>query len=111
MKRTDEEILAARVRAKRRRLYGSVIVAIVSCILFAFYRTRYSYRPLAQIPSRLPLSALLGVSFACLFYYSRSRRNRTMICPKCEETKVDDGISDCSCGGHFEDIETMKEVV
>ena len=33
-----------------------------------------------------------------------------MICPKCEETKNDDGVLTCSCGGHFVDLRTMKWV-
>jgi hypothetical protein len=43
-----------------------------------------------------------------LLYYKFHRERPVMICPKCEVTKYDDNMTECSCGGHFEKLEEMK---
>ena len=51
------------------------------------------------------------ITHICSFvFYKWERKRPTMICPTCETTKYDDGISQCSCGGQFEMMEVMKHV-
>ena len=35
---------------------------------------------------------------------------KTMICIKCEQTKFNNGIKVCKCGGNFMDLDKMKWV-
>jgi hypothetical protein len=116
VKRTDDEILAAKEHAKSLRRYGAIAIGVALCAILTFFRGRgwsvyypSNRVPLEEIPSRLPLAVLFGFIVGWFFYRSPSRR-RTVVCPKCEKTKVEDSQWDCSCGGHFEDIKTMKWV-
>ncbi len=116
VKRTDEEILAGQAKAKRLRLYGAIAMGVAVCVLLAFFRGKgwsfhygSPYVPLEDVPNRLPLAAIFGFLFGWFFYHF-PRRRKTVICPKCEKTKFEDSQLDCSCGGHFENIETMKWV-
>jgi hypothetical protein len=114
VKRTDDEILAAKTKTKRLRRYGAIAIGVAVCAFGVFfYGKGWSIHhasnrvPLEEIPSRLPLGILFGFLFGWFFYHSPSRR-RTVVCPKCEKTKSEDSQWDCPCGGHFEDLETMK---
>jgi len=116
VKRTDAEILTGKDQAKRFRRYGAIAIGVAVCAFFTFVRSRRwsihfssSHVPSDDIPSRLPLAAIFGILCAWFFYRSPSRQ-KTVICPKCEKTKNEDSLWDCSCGGHFEDLETMKWV-
>jgi hypothetical protein len=116
VKRTDEEILAAKIQSKRLRRYGAIVIGVIVCALITFFRGRgwsahYASNrvPLDEIPTRLPLAFVFGFLFGW-FFYRRPSRRRTVVCPKCEKTKFEDSQWDCPCGGHFEDVETMKWV-
>jgi hypothetical protein len=116
VKRTIDEILTAKDQAKRLRRYGAIAIGVAVCAFATFFRGRgwsihYASNrvPLEEIPSRLPFAVVLGALLGWFFYRSPSRR-KTVICPKCEKTKTEDSQWDCSCGGHFEDLETMKWV-
>jgi len=64
-----------------------------------------------SVPSALLISTITGlISYWFVFRNYTSPKGDALICPKCEKTKFDDGTLDCPCGGHFEDIKTMKWV-
>ncbi len=44
-----------------------------------------------------------------LMWYNLERKPM-MICPQCEASKYEDGVTQCPCGGHFEMMESMKFV-
>lgn len=67
-----------------------------------------------DLPMIVAVSLSLGV-FAWLlqrFLLGKGIRfcdfQKALICQKCGKTKTDDGISDCSCGGRYVDIDTVK---
>ena len=67
-----------------------------------------------EIIRRLPIGIVAGVILGVLYYIfggkSGTQAEPTLICPKCEKVKEWDGMLPCKCGGHFEDIQTMKWV-
>ena len=48
------------------------------------------------------------IGFACYRWKDSAPKRVSMICPKCEATKLEDAVNECSCGGHFENLDTMK---
>ena len=117
VKRTEAELAAERRRQRRSR----VIAAVLAGALFLFMvtcpfgggegarRGRYVV-PVSELLSRLPFGIVVGIIAAFVFYKWGSNERPTMICPKCDATKYDDGIRECSCGGHYELMESMKHV-
>jgi hypothetical protein len=53
---------------------------------------------------------LVAVIFMQFFKLPVLKRKIVMICPRCEAAKNEDGDYSCACGGHYEDIRTMKWV-
>jgi hypothetical protein len=114
VKSTEAETIKAKADAKRARLRRSIIAGLLCWLLGAFvhgksWRIRYGspFVSLDEIPLRLVISLPFGVFLGCLVYRFQSKR-RIMICPSCEFTKNDDSIMTCTCGGHFEYLDTMK---
>jgi hypothetical protein len=117
VKRTDEEIEAARKKAKRSRIYLSVAFGVVVGVVSLFFRGKgwslhYATRQvsLEEVPYRIPISTIVGLSCGWIFYRFLQPTKKTMICTKCEKAKSEDSQTECSCGGHFHDLETMKWV-
>jgi len=122
VKRTEQEVeeirVRSQIRAKRQRICVSVLIGLVVflCTAFFFVRWRsspYPARPvpLYEVPARAPLAAVCGILAGLICYRTTKEPPRkTMICPRCEKTKRDDGVMECSCGGHFEDLAAMKWV-
>ena len=116
VKRTEFEIEEQRRRQRRSRLRVAALFGVFVTLLTALTfggreiddRHRFTV-PTREILSRLPLSIAFG-AVAAFAMYKFQRERLTMICPRCEATKHDDGISQCSCGGHFEMMESMKYV-
>ena len=50
------------------------------------------------------------ISMTIVYLLDKRSRRREVICPKCERSKYDDGIMDCSCRGRFEYLSEMKWV-
>ena len=61
-----------------------------------------------EIVSRIPLFIVLGFIVGIINYRFALRSDRQLVCPKCGAIKFSDNILQCSCGGHFENIEEMK---
>ena len=116
VKRTEFEIAEERRRQRRSRLRAAALLGVFLTLMTALTfgsreiegRHRFTV-PTSEILSRLPLSIVFG-AVAALAIYKFQRTRPTMICPQCEATKHDDGIRQCSCGGHFEKMEVMKYV-
>jgi hypothetical protein len=116
VKRTEFEIAEERRRQRRSRLRAAalfgVFVTLMTALTFGSREIEGRHRftvPTSEILSRLPFSTVFG-AVAAFAIYKFQRQRPTMICPECEATKHDDGISQCSCGGHFEMMESMKYV-
>ncbi len=114
VKRTNEEIVATKSRAKRSRIYLAIFMGVFGCVMIALFHgrgwsTRYasSHVPLDEVPSRIPFS-IVGGTILGWCTYRFFPRQRTLVCPKCEKAKNDDSQLECPCGGHFEDMESMK---
>ena len=116
IKRTEAELAEEQQRQRRRRLRAALLGGAFVLVLVTFFfgwreggrRGRLTV-PVRELLSRLPFAVTAGT--VCSFIlYKWERKRPTVICPKCETTKYDDGIMQCSCGGHFEPIETMKYV-
>jgi len=116
VKRTEEEIAAAQARVNRSRRYEAVAVGIVVAVLLTVLRDKSwilghtsPFVPLEEMPPRIPFSIISGFFGGWLFYHFRPHQ-KTVVCPKCEKVKVEESVPECTCGGHFENIETMKWV-
>src|SRR4051812_46966055 len=65
---------------------------------------------LEDVLRRLPLAFVVTPIFTYFFSKILPKKAKTMICRDCETTKRDDSVSECSCGGRFEDLDTLKWV-
>ena len=122
VKRTQKEFEDYKARAiardKRVRIVVAVLIGLVACLGFAFFHqrgwvSRYPTNrvPLEDVPNRLPLALIVGLLGGWICYLTtKERRETTMICPRCKKTKKADTQTECSCGGHFEDTDTMRWV-
>ncbi len=117
VKRTEKEILDAKAQPKRPRIRNVMLVSLFAGLMVTFLRggdwVFHSTSPFvsaAEIPGRLPFSVFAGISAGLIFYLFPPIRRKTFVCPKCGKTKFADSEADCDCGGHFENIETMKWV-
>jgi hypothetical protein len=116
VKRTNEEITAARRRNVIGRIRGALFMCAVVVILFAFVRGGgRSLVPAATVSleeavSRLPRSLFYGIIAGLIFYCFPGNSAKNMVCPKCKKVTRKVSQVQCSCGGHLEDAETMKWV-
>ena len=116
VKRTEAEVAEERRRHRRGRLraavlFGAFVLLVVMC-LFGWQEAGRRGRvvvPVSELLSRLPFAVVAAIICSFLMY-KWERKRPMMICPQCEATKYDDGVTDCSCGGHYELMEGMKHV-
>jgi hypothetical protein len=113
VRRTPEEISKAKHQRQSGRIRLAALSGIFIAILTAFTRgSKFIHGPglipLNQVASRLPSSIFFGLISGIVFYFWSGRGKTTVVCPKCGKVKFEDGSQQCSCGGHFENIEEMK---
>jgi len=94
---------------------GALSMSVLVVILISFIRGHRmewppSIVPLREAVGRLPLSLFFGLIAGLIFYYVPGDGGKNVVCPKCDKVKSKDSERQCSCGGHFEDAETMKWV-
>jgi hypothetical protein len=117
-KRTDQEIADARRQDRRTRKILATLFGTVVGVGFLFIRSGRAwfvhhasqYVSWDEIPVRIPVALIFGSLAGLIVYRYRSPGKRTMICPHCDKTKFDDGVTQCSCSREFVDIETVKWV-
>jgi hypothetical protein len=115
VKRTEQELEAAKQDAKRQRRLLAILVGGLVCLGVAFLHARSwrrhgytsAFVSLDEVPGRLPFSLAIGVIIGLIFYWSKPASRKTVICPRCEKSKWQDSETECPCGGHFEDIKTL----
>jgi len=114
-KRSSEEIAAVRRERKRRRIKGAIIfgalVTVGTSLTFGWREAGdrgWFLVPAQEIVARLPMTVIFGVVGAVLSYTLFSRKKPTVVCPKCGTVKYASASAQCSCGGHFENIEEME---
>jgi hypothetical protein len=117
VKRTEAEIAEARQHQRRSRLKDAAIFGAVVFPIFLFFFTKSEspQRGTLSVPSeeilpRIPFAFVAAIVFAFVRYIWQEKPLPVVICPECEATKYKDSVSECACGGHFEDIELMKYV-
>lgn len=111
VKRTEAEIAEERKQQRRRRLRAAMLFGAFIFVTFTFYSGRRHGRLLVhanEILSHLPFAVMVGF-IGTLMWYNLERKPM-MICPQCEASKYEDGVTQCPCGGHFEMMESMKFV-
>jgi len=121
VKKSPEEL--QKPSSKKRRLLGSFVLGtmiFLGCVFtngggIGYMRTgsffkHHLYDMVDSVPIALLISTITGLISYWLLFRENPSPNRVLLCPKCEKTKFDDGILDCPCGRHFEDIQTMKWV-
>jgi len=109
--------------SKKRRILGALALGTMIFLMCVFtngggigyVRTRaYFKHQLSDIVDSVPIALLISTITGLISYWLLFRENPSpngvLLCPKCEKTKFDDGKLPCECGGHFEDIQTMKWV-
>ena len=107
-------------RTQRKMRFLSAAAGTLTIILiFTFSRgsigvatTGRFLKPSYEILPQFPVAVIGGIICGIIIYYlsGEKKKTLTLVCPKCEKIKEDDGIIPCECGGHFEDIKTMKWV-
>jgi hypothetical protein len=122
VKRTQKEFEDYKARAiardKRVRIITAICIGLVACLGSAFFHergwaSRYPSNrvPVNDVPNRLPFALIAGMVVGSICYLTtKERRQQTVICSRCKKTKTADVQTECSCGGHFEDIDTMRWV-
>lgn len=125
VKLTPAEIAEAGRKRQRERIRLPIFIGCSLCGisllcssgLFAKIQERHIYLPrgnanagpLLEQMGPLPRAVVFGSIGALIFYFLLSRPGKsTMICIKCGETKYADGSVTCKCGGHFEDMRSLK---
>ena len=113
VKRTPEEIVMAKRKHLSTRIRTAVFMGVLVAVLCAFVSGGVKFHaPRAisfnEIVSGIPLSIVLGIIVGIISYWFALRSDRQLVCPKCGVIKFSDNILQCSCGGHFENIEEMK---
>jgi ribosomal protein L37E len=114
VKRTPEEIATTKDERNRSRIRGSIFFGVfmfLSTLIINSSRwrsaPRLSFTSTDEMARRLPACILFAVFFGLLWFFLYKKK-ATVICPKCGKTKYEDDSQQCSCGGHFENIEEMK---
>jgi len=113
------EIRNKRIKLRAVMIYPASLTLIITIIFTFTYPRLGSVRNggaflvpqdqwLTQLPSAFIVGVLMGVATFLLIIYPTNPPKVTLVCTECEKVKVDDGITSCSCGGHFVDIKTMK---
>jgi ribosomal protein L37E len=117
VKRTEQEILEAKAKAGRHRIPSAVVVGFIFGLVVTFFRggdwmfhNTSPFVSVEEFPGRLPFSIFAGISAGLACYFLANKRQTTVVCPECGKTKFQDSQPDCDCGGHFENIKTMKWV-
>jgi hypothetical protein len=114
IRRTAHELAQEVRKQKRARLRNSIFIGGFFAVFTSLFRGWSEFgtrRGLIvspnEIPDRIPFAVICGIIVA-IVYLKFYKPRVTMICPKCEQTKFDDGNSVCSCGGTFEKLIEMK---
>lgn len=119
VKRSEAEMVEQRKRKSRDRVWYSVFVAVLltaigTCLVGWKEGSRRGglfFVPADELISRLPLSFTFGVAAALVSYKWGWRKPPvSLICPKCEAAKLDDGQNQCACGCSLEKMDEMKWV-
>ena len=116
VKRTQEEITTAKKRRRRGRIQQAMFLGVGFGLLTTFIRgggrsgRPLSIVPLEDVPRQLPFSLFLGFVGGLIFYCFPGDSGKNVVCPKCGKVESKHSQPQCSCGGHFEDGETMKWV-
>lgn len=116
VKRSPAEIDEVRRKARRDRIKLSVLFGafftVLSTLAFGWSEGARSGRflvPIDEAVNRLPLALLFG-AIAGLLYSVFWKQKPTVVCPRCSAVGYASKSTECSCGGHMEDIEEMKWV-
>jgi cytosine/uracil/thiamine/allantoin permease len=90
------------------------VFALLVSVLVSRHERGYPQKTVLTPPrqwlQRLPYGFVFGVFVGFFVYKVIPPRRPMMICPKCEATKYEDGVGECSCGGRYEKMEEMKHV-
>jgi hypothetical protein len=116
-KRTDQEMAEVRRQARRNRKILATLLGIFISVICIFTRgkggwLRHGSSDVSwqEVPLRIPVALVGGLLTSLIFYRFCPPSKRTVICPHCDKPKFDDGVTHCSCGRDFVDIETVKWV-
>jgi hypothetical protein len=116
--KTPQECEAAKAKQPKRTLViwlGAMAFLLLSLFLNAgdspvpgpLFR---SFGAVMQILPGVIVFLVVATIIMVVFKIPFSCCKVVMMCPKCEAAKDDDGDYECSCGGRFVDIKTMKWV-
>lgn len=117
--KTEAERLAGRRIRRRRRIWAALVAFTVLLYLVATSPAWHGRRvwglvlPIPRlVPDVLRTLAMVGllVGLGYRAYRWRAYCNRTVVCRKCRRLKINDGQSQCQCGGEFLDLDEMHWV-
>jgi hypothetical protein len=124
VKKSDDEIRQADAEERRtwRRwrfpfaFSASIVMGIALGALDFFLGGHFS-QVRGIVPLKGPIwvdmvesSCLLFAVLCVVFLFMKKYPSRDMLCPKCGDSKSDDGNLNCSCGGKFEPMSQFKWV-
>jgi hypothetical protein len=127
VKKSELELLDDEARRRSREKRTALAVWAFFTIFPSVVAPRYGVHAspghyLWQMPVRRAIAvttfsllvAALVSGIGVYFWYWLPRRNgrlpKVLVCPKCENVKRADGNSECTCGGRYVDLDTVKWV-
>jgi len=117
--KTEAEKRAGK-RIRRRRQIPAALAALTALLYVVATSPAWNGRRLwglvlpipRLVPDALRKVAALGLvlGFAYWVYRRCAHRDRTVACQKCHRLKIDDGQTQCQCGGRFLGLDEMNWV-
>ena len=116
-KLTEEKINKARRKITRTQKCQATVVGIIFGVISLLFWSKGSaakhsspFVSWQEMPARISYALTIGLAIGGLYYYRLIRKQKMVICPKCEAAKYQDNVIRCSCGGDFVDMVTVKWV-
>ena len=112
VKKSREEQQKVITHENFMKFIGPLVGAVLFSLMITFTRggtdnlSRFFLTPNESL-QRIPTALIFGILYYILIA-RKTHKESTLVCPICGSVKKDNGKIDCECGGHYEDIKTMK---
>lgn len=101
--------------ARKRREREAVFIALALAVLLGAWLTccrKTRDGPALKEPADMrrdfPVAVCLGLLIGGLASRADRKRQRRVVCPVCETSKLADGGFNCPCGGRFRDLDELR---
>ena len=116
MKLTDKDRQNREIEDRRKRLPWAVLLGILIFLGVVFCQGgRFTHhhsgpKTIYEMSQDFPFALFFAPLATWIMYRYGIMKNKriTVICPRCEKVEYRGFQTQCSCGGHFENIDDMK---